>query len=165
MLSVSFADRPIRKAATRIKHYAQQLGHELQTSGLSQWMLPSDTEALNEALDWVIKIMLGFEGKETKYPGTRTTAIRNQFIEWLLDAAREAGGKLTYNARTERGSLVEVVDLLRPYLPAEFKRGLSASNLHRVRNAWARKHGRKAVGAKTGKIIFKGTNFSLRPNS
>ena len=70
--------------------------------------------------------------KATLRPGKWAEWDRRIFVETLLNAAQAAGGKLGINPRNNRGSLVEVVDLLRPYLPAEFRRGLSARTLRRI---------------------------------
>lgn len=56
------------------------------------------------------------------------------FVNHLLDAA---DGKLTLNARSERGTLVDAVELLLPYLPQEIsKKPPSFSTLKRLRDAW-----------------------------
>src|SRR5262249_49254916 len=63
------------------------------------------------------------------------------FVNHLLDAA---DGKLTLNARSERGTLVDAIELLLPYLPEEIsKRPPSFSTLKRLRKAWVQNPKRK----------------------
>jgi len=61
---------------------------------------------------------------------------RRAFVNCLLSAA---GGKLTLNARTERGTLVDAVELLLPYLPQEISKMPSFSTLKSLRRAWGKK--------------------------
>jgi hypothetical protein len=62
-------------------------------------------------------------------------AARRSFVNNLLDAA---DGKLTLNARKERGTLVEAVELLLPYLPQEISKMPSFSTLKSLRRAWVK---------------------------
>src|SRR5262249_41387389 len=70
---------------------------------------------------------------------------QHSFVNDLLDAVNEADGKLlTLNARTERGTLVDRIELLLPYLPQEIsKRPPSFSTLRRLRKAWVQNRKRK----------------------
>ncbi len=70
--------------------------------------------------------------------GKRSSQLRREaqrvFVNCLLDAA---DGKLTLNARSERGTLVDAIKLLLPYLPQEIsKKPPSFSTLKRLRKAW-----------------------------
>jgi hypothetical protein len=58
------------------------------------------------------------------------------FVNRLLDAA---DGKLTLNARRERGTLIDAIELLLPYLPQEISKRPSFSSLKRLRGAWVQK--------------------------
>jgi hypothetical protein len=58
--------------------------------------------------------------------------LRKIFVSKLLEAANEAGGHLGLTPRNGRGSLVEVINLLQPYLPAEFQTKLSIATLRRI---------------------------------
>jgi hypothetical protein len=69
---------------------------------------------------------------------------RRSFVNLLLEAADDVGGKLTLNKRNERGSLKEAVDLLLPFLPPEFSKGLSFSVLSRLRRVWVQNRKRKS---------------------
>jgi hypothetical protein len=68
---------------------------------------------------------------------------RHRFVNDLLDAAAAAGGKLTLNARSERGTLVDAIKLLLPYLPQEISKMPSFSTLKRLRDAWVQNLKRK----------------------
>ena len=74
--------------------------------------------------------------KKAKRKGKLAETSRKTLVEQLLDAAHEAGGKFRLNRRSERGSLVEALDLLAPYLPAEFSKGRSVATLRRIRDSW-----------------------------
>jgi hypothetical protein len=57
-----------------------------------------------------------------------------------LDAA---DGNLKLNPRTERGTLVDAIKLLRPYLPEEISKPPSFSTLKRLRKAWVQNREKK----------------------
>jgi len=80
--------------------------------------------------------------KKAKQKGKMAETSRKVFIEQLLDAAHEAGGEFRLNRRTEGGSLVEAIDLLAPYLPAEFSAKTSVATLRRIREFVAQKQGK-----------------------
>src|SRR5262249_45388560 len=123
------------KVAAKIDHLACQLSAELKSSGLSPWFEASDIAALNN----LAKQARHFERRgRKKLPAKAFEVFRKSFVSELLDAANKAGGRLGINRRTGRGSLVEAIDLLRPYLPAEFQRGLSARTLRRIRDTWSK---------------------------
>jgi hypothetical protein len=65
------------------------------------------------------------------------------FVNHLLDAVADAGGKLTLNVRTERGTLVDAIELLLPYLPQEISKMPSFSTLKRLREARGQNRKRK----------------------
>jgi len=71
-----------------------------------------------------------------KPSGRSRRVTQHCFVNHLLDAVDEADGKLTLNARTERGTLVDAVKLLLPYLPQEVSKMPSFSTLKRLRAAW-----------------------------
>jgi hypothetical protein len=76
----------------------------------------------------------------------RATAIRvmrRALVSALLNAAATAKGNLTLNKRTGRGSLVEALALLKPYLPPEPSEHLSFSNLVTLRRAWVKNREKK----------------------
>jgi len=75
--------------------------------------------------------------------GKLSSLARHDFVNELLDAAADADGNLTLNKRSERGSLIEALDLLSPYLPAEFTKGLSFSTLFRLRHTWGQNRRKK----------------------
>jgi hypothetical protein len=117
------------KTAANIGRLACRLSTELESSGLSGWFLASDVAAINH----LAKQVQVFERSSRIAPRARAAAVRKYFVSQLLEAANDVGGRLGINQRNGRGSLVEVIDLLRPYLPAEFQRGLSARTLRRIK--------------------------------
>jgi hypothetical protein len=74
----------------------------------------------------------GLPGKPSKVLQHIT---QRSFVSHLLDAADEAGGKLTLNVRSERGTLVDAVEVLLPYLREIFPKMPSFSTLKRLRDA------------------------------
>jgi hypothetical protein len=69
--------------------------------------------------------------------------IRKAYVEGILDAAAAAGGRLTLNRRNERGSLLEALSLLNPFLPEEgvlrpLSKEWSFSTLRRIYDPWLR---------------------------
>jgi hypothetical protein len=64
---------------------------------------------------------------------------QRSFVNLLLDAAADAGGRLRLNARTEGGTLVDAIELLLPNLPQEISKMPSFSTLKRWREAWVQK--------------------------
>jgi hypothetical protein len=68
--------------------------------------------------------------------GKATSQSRHMFVDQLLNAAADHGGRLTLNKRNGRGSLMDALDLLSGYLPKAFSRGLSFSQLSRWRRTW-----------------------------
>jgi hypothetical protein len=86
--------------------------------------------------------MCGLAGRPS---GHLRREARRTFVDFLLDAAAQAGGKLTLNARSERGTLVDAVELLLPYLPQEIsQKPPSFGTLKRLRAAWVKKRGKKS---------------------
>ncbi len=81
-------------------------------------------------------------GKVSKR-ATALRVMRRALVGALLNAAATARGKLTLNKRSDRGSLVEALELLKPYLPPEMSEHLSFSNLVTLRRAWVKKHKKK----------------------
>jgi hypothetical protein len=65
---------------------------------------------------------------------------RHRFVNDLLDAA---DGNLTLHPRTERGTLVDAIELLRRYLPEEISKTPSFSTLKRLRKAWVQNREKK----------------------
>jgi hypothetical protein len=72
--------------------------------------------------------------------GWLTREARHRFVNSLLDAA---DGNLKLNPRTERGTLVDAIKLLRPYLPEEISKPPSFSTLKRLRKAWVQNREKK----------------------
>jgi hypothetical protein len=64
-------------------------------------------------------------------------------VNHLLDAAADADGSLKLNSRSERGTLVDAVELLLPYLPQEFSKMPSFSTLKSLRRAWVKNREKK----------------------
>jgi hypothetical protein len=60
----------------------------------------------------------------------------SSFVSLLLDAASDAGGGLGLNSRSQRGTLVDAIKLLLPFLPKEISEMPSFSTLKRLRKAW-----------------------------
>jgi hypothetical protein len=86
--------------------------------------------------------------------------IRRAYVEGILDAAAAAGGRLTLNRRNERGSLLEALSLLNPFLPEEgvlrpLSKEWSFSTLRRIYDPWLRN---KTVAQKRKKSSRKTTN-------
>jgi hypothetical protein len=76
--------------------------------------------------------------------GRSRRETQHSFVNHLLDAVNDAGGKLTLNARSERGTLIEAIKLLLPYLPQEISKMPSFSTLKRLRDAWGSKSEKKS---------------------
>lgn len=110
------------------KHLAQFLPH-----GRTVDPYIADLNDLADAARWIGRL------KKAPRLGKARITSRNSFVKGLLDAAHDAGGRLTLNQRNGRGSLVEAVGLLSPYLPDEISAKLSVATLKRVRRAWAQK--------------------------
>jgi hypothetical protein len=71
--------------------------------------------------------------------------VRKRYVEGLLDAAANAGGRLTLNRRREGGSLVDALRLLNPYLPQEgvlarLSEDKSFSTLRRIYDPWCKRN-------------------------
>ncbi len=122
------------KAAAKIVRLARQLNEELENSSLSPWFLPSDIAAINHLANQARTFKR--HNFQTRRRAKAIETLRKNFVTQLLDATDNAGGRLGINQRNGRGSLVEVIDLLRPYLPAEYQAGLSAATLRRVKDTW-----------------------------
>jgi hypothetical protein len=75
--------------------------------------------------------------------GKATSQSRHMFVDQLLNAAADHGGRLTLNKRNGRGSLMDALDLLSGYLPNSFARGLSFSQLSRWRRTWVQNREKK----------------------
>jgi hypothetical protein len=133
------------KAAAKIGRSARQLSKDLESSGLSLWFLASDIAAINH----LTKQARDFEGYgRIKSRAKAAEVFRKTFVSQLLDAADDAGGHLGINRRTGRGSLVEAIDLLRPYLPAEFQTKLSIATLRRIAQSQSKLHRTQALSRK-----------------
>jgi hypothetical protein len=72
-------------------------------------------------------------------PSSRLRRLtRHSFVNHLLDAVDDAGGKLTLNPTSERGTLIDAIKLLLPYLPQEISKMPSFSTLKNLRGAWVK---------------------------
>jgi hypothetical protein len=128
---------PTAKVAAKAGRHARELKEALKA--LPQLLLLGADRHI-AAVDEVAKAVHPLERFKTiKQPGKRAEISRKHFVENLLGAADKAGGQLRLNRRNGRGSLVEVLDALRPYLPAEFQRGLSVPTLRRIKQTWLKK--------------------------
>ena len=77
-------------------------------------------------------------------PSGRSRRVTQRcFVNDLLDAVHEADGKLTLNARNERGTLVDAIKLLLPYLPQEISKMPSFSALKSLKRAWVKNREKK----------------------
>jgi hypothetical protein len=74
----------------------------------------------------------------------RQQAHRFSFVNHLLSAVADGGRSLTLNSRTERGTLVDAIEVLLPYLPQELSEMPSFSTLKRFRKAWVQNSKRKS---------------------
>jgi hypothetical protein len=78
-------------------------------------------------------------------PSGRSRRVTQRcFVSHLLDAAADADRKLTLNPRSERGTLIDAIELLLPYLPQEISKMPSFSTLKRLRDAWGSKSRKKS---------------------
>jgi hypothetical protein len=75
--------------------------------------------------------------------GRSRRVTRHSFVTLILDAAAEAYGKLTLHPRSGRGTMVDAIKLLLPYLPEEIRKMPSFSTLKRLRKAWVQKRRKK----------------------
>jgi len=79
---------------------------------------------------------LELEQKKDWRPGKWEQTIRKQFVNDMLDTVEAAGGSLGLDRPNGRGTLVEAIELLRPYLPPKgFQRGLGVSTLKTIKAA------------------------------
>jgi hypothetical protein len=131
-------DPMLLKRAKRVRQLACKLEGELQDSYLLRRLPFSDVRAVTALVNELYALERRKKhGRSKKWAKT----IREQFVIGLLDAADAAGGRLGTNShsRTGRGTLVEAVSKLRPYLPPGlFSHGLSARTLRSIRAAWAK---------------------------
>jgi hypothetical protein len=133
-------DDPSRlKKAKKTRKLAGQLEEALHQDGNLLRYLPfSDVRAVSNLVNELYKLERDKKrGRSKKWGQT----IREQFVSGLLDAAALAGGELGVNMRNGRGSLVDAVELLKPFLPELFQHerdGLSASTLKTLKAAWAK---------------------------
>ena len=93
--------------------------------------------------------------------GKWLVTLRKAYVEGILDAAAAAGGRLTLDRRKERGSLVEALSLLNPFLPEEgvlqpLSKEWSFSTLRRIYDPWRARN--KTVAQKREKSSRKRTN-------
>lgn len=72
------------------------------------------------------------------------------FVERLLDAAASAGGRFTINRTKEGGTLVDALQLLRPYLP-KGSMGMALITLRRIYDPWREKAPQKYPWLKNSK--------------
>jgi len=135
------------KTARRIGPLARELARAVRASdAYLSYFLPSGSTvdsciaAVNDLANAAQRIG---KLKKAKRKGKLTETSRKTLVEQLLDAAHEAGGKFRLNRRSERGSLVEALDLLAPYLPAEFSKGRSVATLRRIQDSWLKKREKK----------------------
>jgi hypothetical protein len=124
-------------ARKKIAHCAQELAHTLQALKREEkdvlvHFLPYGRQAIFD--DFIVA---------TRELADEARLICHRFVNDLLDAAAAAGGKLTLNARSERGTLVDAIKLLLPYLPQEISKMPSFSTLKRLRDAWVQNLKRK----------------------
>jgi hypothetical protein len=80
--------------------------------------------------------------------------IRKVYVEALLDAAASAGGRLALDRSRQRGSLVDALRLLSPYLPQEgvlrqLSEEWSFSTLRRIYDPWLKNNKNSSKKAKS----------------
>jgi hypothetical protein len=67
-------------------------------------------------------------------PGPRTARFRSdKFIIFLCVFVERTGGKVTLNERENRGTLIELLECLRPHLPSGFIPSRAPNKLRRLR--------------------------------
>jgi hypothetical protein len=130
------------KNAKRVGRLARELTKALGANK-DQWeqilrsTLDTPTlDTLNAMLNKLAKEAQTIERLKNSKRGKAQEVTRKVFIEGLLDAAHSAGGEFKLNRRTGRGSLTEALEVLAPYLPAEFSAKNSPATLRRVKQAW-----------------------------
>ena len=152
-LSIALSNPKKLTARKKIAHYAQGLASTLRALKREEkdvlvHFLPhsrqatfDDFIAATRELADEARLICRLAGRPL---GWLTREARHQFVNRLLDAAAAADGNLTLNPRTERGTLVDAIELLLPYLPKEMsKRPPSFSTLKRLRKAWGQNRKRK----------------------
>jgi hypothetical protein len=82
---------------------------------------------------------------KSKRQGKWPIIVRKRYVEGLLDAAANAGGRLTLDSAKQGGSLVDALRLLKPYLPQEgllarLSEDKSFSTLRRIYDPWCKRN-------------------------
>ena len=129
-------DDPSRlKKAKKTRKLAGQLEEALQDGDLLRYLVFSDVRAVSNLVKALYKLE---RDKKRGRPKKWAATIRKRFVNGLLDAVHDAGGELGLNRRNGRGSLVDAIEKLRPYLPNEFRRGLGEETLVKLKQAWVK---------------------------
>jgi hypothetical protein len=126
----------------RIAHHARELAALLKAANARHLVYLIEPESVN--VDDIISALdeLSFRCRNVNgvIKGRRiargVNAERHEFVETLLENVHRARGRLTLDSRREGGSLVEFVELLKPFLPKEISDKLSFSTLRRIYDAW-----------------------------
>jgi hypothetical protein len=126
-------DDPTRlKGMKKIRQLAGKLEEALQDGNLSRRLPFSGVKAVTNLVNELCELeRLKKHGRPKKW----AERIRKQFVNDLLDAVHDAGGDLGLDSRNGSGKLVQAIAELRPYLPDEFRHGLSASTLKNIKAA------------------------------
>jgi len=143
-LSIALSNSKKLTARKQIVRYAQELANTLRAlkqdeKDLLVHLLPYRRQATFD--DFVTATReLADEARQIcslagRPSGRSRRVTRHCFVNHLLDAA---DGKLTLNARNERGTLVDAIELLLPYLPQEISKMPSFSTLKSLRSAWVK---------------------------
>ena len=129
-------DDPSRlKKAKKTRKLAGQLEEALQDGDLLRYLVFSDVRAVSNLVKALYKLE---RDKKRGRPKKWAATIRKRFVNGLFDAVHDAGGELGLNRRNGRGSLVDAIEKLRPYLPNEFRRGLGEETLVKLKQVWVK---------------------------
>ena len=148
------------KRLKEIAHHADELAQHLKASDKKKLFAVVSSDTIRGITGLARGARRAKLLAKAPRPGKWPVKIRKAYVEGILDAAAAAGGRLTLDRRKERGSLVEALSLLNPFLPEQgvlqpLSKEWSFSTLRRIYDPWLRN---KTVAQKRKKSSRKTTN-------